>query len=164
VQFGWGSKQRRIQAAETDRTSAIAESIAQDKELTKKLLHAAGVPVPLGRPVEDADDAWAAMQEIGGPVVVKPQDGNQGKGVTVNITSREAGDESLPRRRRIGDDVMVERFLPGHDFRLLVVGNKLVAAARRDPPHVIGDGTHTIASWSTSSTATRAAATATPPR
>ncbi len=89
VQFGWGSRQRRIQAAEIDATSAVAESIAQDKDLTKKLLHAAGVPVPLGRPVDDPDDAWAAAQQIGLPVVVKPQDGNQGKGVTVNIATRE---------------------------------------------------------------------------
>ena len=89
VQFGWGSKQRRIQAAETDRSSAIAESIAQDKELTKKLLHAGGVPVPMGRPVSDADDAWAAAQEVGVPVVVKPLDGNQGKGVSVNLFSKE---------------------------------------------------------------------------
>ena len=89
VQFGWGSRQRRIQAAELDVTSAIAESIAQDKQLTKELLHAAGVPVPTGRPVADYEDACAAMREIGGAVVVKPQDGNQGKGVAVNIDSIE---------------------------------------------------------------------------
>jgi cyanophycin synthetase len=88
VQFGWGSRQRRIQAAEIDATGAIAESIAQDKELTKKLLDAAGVPVPLGRVVSDPDDAWAAAQEIGLPVVIKPKDGNQGKGVTVNAFTR----------------------------------------------------------------------------
>ncbi|WKB54062.1 cyanophycin synthetase [Eleftheria terrae] len=145
VQFGWGSKQRRIQAAEMDRTSAIAESIAQDKELTKKLLLAAGVPVPLGRPVSDADDAWAAAQEIGLPVVVKPRDGNQGKGVTVNIETREHLQRAYEAACEISSDVMVERFIPGHDFRLLVVGDKLVAAARRDPPHVIGDGRRTIA-------------------
>ncbi|GAB3268785.1 cyanophycin synthetase [Chitinimonas naiadis] len=144
VQFGWGSKQRRIQAAEIDSTSAIAESIAQDKELTKKLLFAAGVPVPQGRPVKDADDAWLAAQEIGLPVVVKPQDGNQGKGVTVNITSREHLEIAFKAASEFRDDVMVERYLPGHDFRLLVVGDKLVAAARRDPPHVIGDGVHSV--------------------
>jgi cyanophycin synthetase len=144
VRFGWGSKQRRIQAAEVDATSAIAESIAQDKELTKRLLHAAGVPVPLGRPVRDVDDAWAAALEIGLPVVVKPQDGNQGKGVTVNITTREHLEIAYKAASEFRDDVMVERFLPGHDFRLLVVGDKLVAAARRDPPHVIGDGTHSV--------------------
>jgi cyanophycin synthetase len=123
VQFGWGSKQRRIQAAETDNTSAIAEAIAQDKELSKKLLDAAGVPVPSGRGVTDIEDAWLAMTEIAGAVVVKPKDGNQGKGVTVNISTREQLNS---------------------DFRLLVVGNKLVAAARREPPLVIGDGVQTV--------------------
>ncbi|HWP21022.1 MAG TPA: cyanophycin synthetase [Burkholderiaceae bacterium] len=144
VQFGWGRKQRRIQAAEMDRTSAIAESIAQDKELTKKLLHAAGVPVPLGRPVASLDDAVAAAQEIGWPVVVKPRDGNQGKGVTVNIQSIEHLTIAYRAATAISDEVLVERFIPGYDFRLLVVGDKLVAAARRDPPHVIGDGVHTV--------------------
>ncbi len=144
VQFGWGSKQRRIQAAEIDRTGAIAETIAQDKQLTKHLLEAAGVPVPQGRPVIDAEDAWAAMQEIGSAVVVKPQDGNQGKGVTVNVTSREQLDAAFATAAEYGSTVMVERFVPGHDFRLLVVGNRLVAAARRDPPHVIGDGVHSV--------------------
>ena len=144
VQFGWGSRQRRIQAAELDRTSAIAEAIAQDKELTKKMLAAAGVPVPLGRPVADAADAWAAAQEIGLPVVVKPKDGNQGKGVTVNVATEEHMHTAYATAREYRDEVMVERYLPGNDFRLLVVGNKLVAAARRDPPHVIGDGERTV--------------------
>jgi len=144
VMFGWGSRQRRIQAAEMDSTSAIAESIAQDKELTKKLLHAAGVPVPNGRTVSDADDAWAAALEIGLPVVVKPKDGNQGKGVTVNVMTKEHLTSAYHAAREFRDDIMVERFLPGNDFRLLVIGNKLVAAARRDPPQVVGDGTHSV--------------------
>jgi cyanophycin synthetase len=143
VQFGWGSRQRRIQAAELDSTSAVAESIAQDKDLTKKLLRAAGVPVPLGRPVADADDAWAAALEFGLPVVLKPQDGNQGKGVTVNITTRDHIDIAYRAAAEHGE-VMVEKFLPGSDFRLLVVGDKLVAAARREPPQVVGDGLHTV--------------------
>jgi cyanophycin synthetase len=143
VQFGWGAKQRRIQAAEVDSTSGVAESIAQDKELTKQLLNAAGVPVPLGRPVSDLEDGWAAALEIGLPVVTKPQDGNQGKGVTVNITSREQFDAAFASAAHYGE-VMVEKFLPGFDFRLLVVGDKLVAAARRDPPQVIGDGASTV--------------------
>jgi cyanophycin synthetase len=143
VQFGWGSKQRRIQAAEIDSTSAIAESIAQDKDLTKSLLHAAGVPVPLGRPATSPEQAWAIAQDIGLPVVVKPQDGNQGKGVTVNITEREAFDNAYKTAERYGT-VMVEKYLPGHDYRLLVVGDKLVAAARREPPLVVGDGKHTV--------------------
>ncbi len=144
VMFGWGSRQRRIQAAEIDATGAIAETIAQDKELTKRLLDAAGVPVPLGRVVLDADDAWAAAQEIGLPVVIKPKDGNQGKGVTVNITTKEQITAGFNSASEFRDDILVERYLPGHDYRLLVIGNKLVAAARRDPPIVVGDGVHTV--------------------
>ena len=144
VQFGWGSKQKRIQAAETSFTSAIAESIAQDKELTKKLLHAAGVAVPIGRPVDDEDDAWKAAQEIGLPVVVKPQDGNQGKGISVNLTSEDQVRKAYQVAVSFFDDIMVEKYLPGHDWRVLVIGDKLIAAARRDPPLVIGDGKHTV--------------------
>ncbi len=144
VQFGWGSKQRRIQAAETDNTSAIGEAIAQDKELTKRLLDAAGVPVPEGREVTDIEDAWLAMTEIAGPVVVKPKDGNQGKGVTVNINSREQLNIAYAAAAEISEEVLIERFIPGSDFRFLVVGNKLVAAARREPPLVIGDGVQSV--------------------
>jgi cyanophycin synthetase len=143
VQFGWGARQRRIWAAEVDSTGAVAESIAQDKDLTKRLLAAAGVPVPRGRPVGDVEDGWTVALELGLPVVVKPQDGNQGKGVTVNIASREHFEIAYRAAAEIGT-VMVEQFLPGHDFRLLVVGDRLVAAARRDPPSVIGDGVHTV--------------------
>lgn len=144
VQFGWGSRQRRIQAAETDTTCAISEAIAQDKDLTKTLLEAAGVPVPLGRIVTDAEAGWAAACEIGLPVVVKPRDGNQGKGVTVNILTREHFMAVYGAAAAISEAVLVERFIPGHDYRLLVVGNRLVAAARREPPHVIGDAVHTV--------------------
>jgi cyanophycin synthetase len=144
IMFGWGSRQRRIQAAEMDVTSAIAEAIAQDKQLTKKLLAAAGVPVPAGRTVNTPEDAWTAAGEIGLPVVLKPLDGNQGKGVTVNITSHEQLLAAFAAATQFGDDVLVERYLPGNDFRLLVVGDKLVAAARRDPPAVVGDGVHSV--------------------
>jgi cyanophycin synthetase len=144
VTFGWGSRQRKIQAAEMDGTSAIAEAIAQDKDLTKRLLDGAGVPVPLGRVVTDPDDAWAAACAIGLPVVIKPKDGNQGKGVTVNITTREHLTAAFHTAAEFRDDIMVERYLPGNDFRLLVVGDKLVAAARRDPPSVTGDGHSTV--------------------
>lgn len=144
VQFGWGSKQRRIQAAETDRTSAISESIAQDKDLTKMLLDAAGVPVPMGRSVTTAEEAWAAAEELGGPVVVKPRDGSQGRGVAVNIETRERVIQAFEAAEEISSEVIVERYIPGHDFRLLVVGGALVAASRRDPPQVTGDGQQTI--------------------
>ncbi|MDR1275645.1 MAG: cyanophycin synthetase [Candidatus Accumulibacter sp.] len=145
VQFGWGGRQRRIQAAETDLTSAVAESIAQDKKLTKELLQAACVPTPHGRLVEDAEDAWAAAREIGMPVVVKPQDGNQGKGVTTNLTTREQIATAYAAARKISRHILVERYIFGQDYRLLVVGDRLVAAARREPPTVIGDDERTVA-------------------
>ncbi len=144
VQFGWGSKQRRIQASESDLTSAVAESIVQDKELTKTLLHAAGIPVPQGRNVESAEDAWAAACEISAPVVVKPLDSNQGKGVTVNLVDAKQVKAAYMIAAEFSDNVLVERYVPGYDFRMLVVGNQLVAAARRDPPQITGDGVHSI--------------------
>ena len=144
VQFGWGSRQRRIQAAEIDRTSAIAQSIAQDKQLTKQLLKAAGVPVPDGREVKGTEEGWAAACALGLPVVVKPKDGNHGRGVTVNIETKAHFEAAYRAALEAGTVVLVERYIPGHDFRFLVVGDKLIAAARRDPPFVIGDGVHTV--------------------
>ena len=144
VQFGWGAKRRRIQAAEVDASSAIAESIAQDKDLTKRLLADTGVPVPQGRPVDDVEDAWSLMQELGCAVVVKPRDGNQGKGITVDVRTREQLESAMTAALAHGSDVLVERYVTGHDFRLLVVGDTLVAAARRDPPQVCGDGVQTV--------------------
>ncbi|MBX9609967.1 MAG: cyanophycin synthetase [Gammaproteobacteria bacterium] len=144
VQFGWGSRQRRIQAAEMDRTSAIAQSIAQDKQLTKQLLKAAGVPVPDGREVHSVEEAWAAACALGLPVVVKPRDGNHGRGVTVNVETKPHLEAAYRAALEAGTVVIVERYIPGHDYRFLVVGDKLIAAARRDPPFVIGDGVHTV--------------------
>ncbi|MBX3411144.1 MAG: cyanophycin synthetase [Pirellulales bacterium] len=144
VQLGYGTRQRRIVASETDATSAIAESIAQDKELTRNLLASAGVPVPCGWPVDNAEEAWEAAQSIGLPVVVKPQFGNHGRGVATNLKTREEVLSAYAAARQEEETVMVESFAPGCDHRLLVVGGRLVAAARREPAHVIGDGEHTI--------------------
>ncbi len=144
VLLGWGCRQHRILAAETDRTSAIGESIAQDKELTKKLLKSVGVPVPTGRPVNDADEAWAVACEIGLPVVVKPQYGNQGRGVAVNLNTREQVAAAFAAALQEEPSVMVEKFAPGCDYRMLVVGDAVVAAAKREPPQVVGDGFHSI--------------------
>ena len=144
VQLGYGARQRRICAAETDRTSAIAEAIAQDKEMTRTLLKAIGVPVPEGRAVTDREDAWEAAFEIGGAVVVKPQFGNHGRGVTTNLTTREQVLAAYDHARLHGTEIVVERFAPGSDYRLLVVGSKLVAASKRSPAQVRGDGTRTV--------------------
>ncbi|MFN7706687.1 MAG: cyanophycin synthetase, partial [bacterium] len=143
VQLGQGFKQRRICTAEADSTSAIAETIAQDKQLTRTLLASIGVPVPEGRSVANLEEALLAAEEIGGLVVVKPQYGNHGRGVTTKIQDREAVTAAYRAARDHGDWVVVESYSPGDDYRMLVVGNRLVAAARREPAHVIGDGRST---------------------
>jgi len=145
VMLGYGARQRRIIASETDGASAIAEAIAQDKELTRELLRAVGVPVPEGRSVADAEDAWAAAQELGGAVVVKPQFGNQGRGVATNLTTREQVLAAHAAARDESAHIIVEQFAPGADHRLLVVGGEVVAASRREPAHVVGDGIATVA-------------------
>jgi cyanophycin synthetase len=144
VRLGQGARQRRILAAETERTGAVAETIAQDKELTRTLLAESGIPVPEGRPVADAADAWAVAEEIGAPVVVKPRYGNQGRGVSVNLVTREEVERAWALAREQDSSIVVERFVTGGDYRVLVVGGKMVAAARRHPPIVVGDGAATV--------------------
>jgi cyanophycin synthetase len=144
VQLGYGIRQRRIWTAETDRTRAIAESISSDKDLTKSLLRSCGVPVPEGRAVGSAEDAWEAATEIGVPVVVKPSDGNHGRGVSTNLTTREDIEAAYRLAVEEGSEVLVERFVPGNEHRLLVVGGRLVAAARGEIASVVGDGKATI--------------------
>jgi cyanophycin synthetase len=145
VQLGHGVSQRRILTAETDRTSAIAEAIAQDKQLTRSLLQAVGVPVPEGRPVQDAEDAWQAADEIGGPVVVKPRYSKNGRGVSLNLSTREQVLHAYAAAREVASEIMVERFLPGMDYRVLVIGDRVAAAALCEPALVVGDGRSTIA-------------------
>jgi cyanophycin synthetase len=144
VQLGQGIRQRRIWTAETDRTSAIAESIAQDKELTKTLLRAGGIPVPEGRIVNDAADAWEAAMDTGLPVVVKPRDGNHGRGVITNLTTRPQVEAAFHVAQKEGTGVIVEKFAPGNEHRLFVVGNRMIAAARGDVAQIEGDGARTV--------------------
>lgn len=145
VQLGQGKKQHRTWTAETDRTGAIAGWIAQDKELTKSLLRGAGVPVPRGRPVEDADDAWAAAQTLGLPVVVKPRDANHGRGVFTGLRTEAQVKRAHALALVEGSGVLVETFAAGAEHRLLVVGDKVVAAVRGDAAYVVGDGQRTVA-------------------
>ena len=144
VQLGYGSKQRRIWTAETDRTSAIAETISRDKDLTKSLLASAGVPTPEGRTVSSPDDAWEAAQDIGLPVVVKPIDGNHGRGVFINLYTQQEIEAAYAVAINEGSEVLVERHIIGDEHRLLVVGNKVVAAAKGETVWVTGDGKHTV--------------------
>ena len=145
VQLGQGAAQRRIWTAETDRTSAIAEGISRDKDLTKQLLAAAGVPVPEGRTVESAEAAWDAAEDIGLPVVVKPSDGNHARGVSLNLKTREEVMQAFVAAEAEGSEVIVESFIPGQEHRLLVVGGKVAAATRGEIIRVGGDGKSTIA-------------------
>jgi cyanophycin synthetase len=146
VQLGYGINQRRIWTAETDQTSAIAEEIASDKDLTKSLLKACGVPVPEGELVKSAEQAWEAAQEIGLPVVLKPYDGNHGRGVSLNLRTQSdvEGAYALAYRKGGGSSVIVEKYIPGNEHRLLVVGKKVVAAACGETLWVVGDGVSTI--------------------
>jgi cyanophycin synthetase len=144
VQLGYGKAQRRIWTAETDATSAVAESIAQDKELTRRLLAAAGVAVPTGRTVSDAGDAWLAAQELAEPVVVKPVDGNHGRAVSIRLDTEAAIREAYELAAKEGSGVIVERFIPGTQHRVLVVGDQAVASVSGEADVLQGDGTSSI--------------------
>jgi cyanophycin synthetase len=144
VQLGYGARQHRVWTAETDRTSAIAEGVSRDKDLTKRLLQACGVPVPEGRIVESPEDAWEAAEDIGLPVVVKPTDGNHGRGVSTELMTCAEVEAAFKLADAEGSDVLVERFVRGNEHRLLVVGGRLAAAAKGESVSVVGDGTSTV--------------------
>ena len=144
LQLGYGVNQRRIWTAETDRTGAIAETISRDKALTKSLLEACGIPVPNGQAVDSVQQAWEAAQDIGFPVVVKPSDGNHGRGVFTNLSTQQEIEQAYRVAVEEGSGVLVEKFILGQEHRLLVVGGKLVAAAKGEYAQVTGDGIHTI--------------------
>ena len=146
VQLGQGKYQQRIRATMTSQTSALAVDIASDKKMTNQLLGSAGLPVPKSEVVRNEDDAVAAAGRIGFPVVTKPLDGNHGRGVGLDIrTDRavRAGFKRAVKESRNGR-VVVESFVTGSDYRVLVIGGRMVAIAQRVPAHVIGDGTHTV--------------------
>jgi cyanophycin synthetase len=140
VQLGYGAAQRRIWTAETDLTSAIAEGISRDKDLTKSLLKSCGVPVPEGEVVTTVEAAWDAAEDIGLPVVVKPTDGNHGRGVSLDLKSKEDVEAAFKLAEQHGSEVLVERHVRGDEHRILVVGGKVVAAARGESAWVTGDG------------------------
>ncbi len=144
VQLGYGARSRRIWTAETDRTSAIGEGIASDKDLTKRLLGFAGVPNPGGRMVDSPADAWDAAEDIGLPVVVKPYDANHGRGVFTDLNTREEVERAYLAAREEGSGVMVERFIRGNAHRLLVVGGRMAAATMGKTLTVTGDGKSTV--------------------
>ena len=145
VQLGHGKYQQRIQATITGRTPHIAVELASDKEETNKILASLGLPVPQQELVQSETQAVRAARRIGFPVVTKPYNGNHGRGISIRLTTEEEVAHGFNVAREHSRSVVVESFLEGDDHRLLVVNGELVAATRRTPGHVVGDGEHTVA-------------------
>jgi cyanophycin synthetase len=146
IQLGHGKHQQRIRASITGRTSLVAADLAGDKAMTKQLLDESGVPVPRGAVVRDAEAAVRAARRLRYPLVVKPLDGNHGRGVTIGVENEEQlrfGFREAQEQSKRGD-VVVEQYYPGNDHRILVVGGRMVAVAERIPAQVVGDGISTI--------------------
>ncbi len=144
VQLGYGVNQMRFQATITCKTSSIAVDMACNKELTKKMLDMASIPVASGSICVDEEDLAKTIEKIGYPIVLKPLDGNHGKGASINVTNWEDAVSGLAFAKEYSNRIIVEKFITGFDFRILVIDNKLVAAAKRVPAHVVGDGKNTI--------------------
>lgn len=140
VQLGYGINQQRFQATITGNTSSIAVDIACNKELTKKMLEEAAIPVPFGGLVQDEEQLKEVIGNIGYPIVLKPLDGNHGRGQSINVNDWETARIGLLHAQKVSRKVIVETFVTGYDFRVLVINHKMVAAARRVPAHIIGDG------------------------
>jgi len=140
IQLGYGAHQMRFQATTTCKTNVLAVDLASNKQRTKQMLSAAAIPVPQGGVCTDEDSLKSIIKDIGFPVVIKPLDGNQGKGATINVTSWESALTALAFAQNYSRKVMVEKFVEGFDFRVLVIDNKFVAAAKRIPAHVTGNG------------------------
>jgi cyanophycin synthetase len=144
VQLGYGINQMRFQATITCKTSSIAVDIACNKEQTKRMLDLASIPVANGGICVDEEDLTDVIKKIGYPIVIKPLDGNHGKGASINVKKWEDAVEGLAYAKKYSHRVIVEKFITGFDFRVLVIDNKLVAAAKREPAHIKGDGIQTI--------------------
>jgi cyanophycin synthetase len=144
LQLGHGANQKRIRRSETTLTTALAKALSSEKELTCALLRSAGLPVPAGSVVANAEEAWSKAEELGLPVVVKPKDSCQSRGVFLGLRSRTEVLVAFEQARAEGSAVLVEKFVPGVEHRLLVVGNRVAAACRGDPAQVVGDGVHAI--------------------
>jgi cyanophycin synthetase len=144
VQLGYGVNSRVIQAAMTEQTSAIALDLASDKDATKNILERFSIPAPRGIIVENADEAIEALKEIGAPVVVKPLNGSQGRGVSLNLTTNEEVKSAFAIAREFCELILVEEQFEGRNYRVVVVGGKAIAASERAPCYIIGDGARTI--------------------
>ena len=146
IQLGYGKHQQRVQAALTSHSNVLAVELAGNKENTKKILTHLGVPVPLGCTIYTFRELAEKIECLGGyPIVIKPLDGNHGRGITIDIQSWEQAEIAYDRAREVSTGVIVEHFYQGRDHRILVVNGRVVAVAERVPAHVVGDGIETIA-------------------
>jgi cyanophycin synthetase len=144
VKLGYGKNQIRFRATMTDRTSSIAVDLASNKEETKRLLQDAAIPVAKGTCISKIEYLEDAVKSIGFPLVFKPLDGNHGKGASINVKTMEEAHEAYDHAKKYSRKIIIEKFVTGFDFRILVINNKFIAAALREPAHVIGDGVSTI--------------------
>lgn len=145
IQLGYGVHQKRIQATLTGNTGILGVELASDKEGTKRVLRDGGIPVPRGTVIYYLDELEQAIEDVGGfPIVIKPLDGNHGRGITINIGTWELAEDAYDAAKEVSKGVIVERFYTGRDHRVLVVNGKVVAVAERVPAHVVGDGKSTI--------------------
>ncbi|MGY3055033.1 cyanophycin synthetase [Pedobacter sp. UYEF25] len=144
VQLGYGKNQVRFRATMTEKTSSIAVDLAGDKDETKRLLTESAIPVADGVTLSNSEELENAVQKLGFPLVFKPLDGNHGKGATINVKTMEGAFAAFEYAKTYSRRVIIEKFIAGFDFRVLVIDNKMVAAAQRDPAHVNGNGIHTI--------------------
>lgn len=146
IQLGYGVNQKRMQATMTSKTGILGVELACDKEATKRILAAAGAPVPRGTVINFLDDLEEAIEYVGGyPIVIKPLDGNHGRGITIDIRNWDEAEAAYDAARQVSRSIIVERYYVGRDHRVLVVDGKVVAVAERVPAHVVGDGRSTIA-------------------
>jgi cyanophycin synthetase len=144
VQLGYGVNQVRFRATMTDKTSSIAVDLAGNKDETKRILQEQAIPVAKGLTISTDEDLEIALDKIGFPLVFKPLNGNHGKGATINVKTREEAVAAFAYAQKYSHRVIVERFITGHDFRVLVIDNRMVAAAQRVPAHIVGDGVNTV--------------------
>ncbi len=144
IQLGYGKNQVRFRATMTDKTSSIAVDLASNKDETKRLLKDAAIPVATGVCISNPDDLEYSVKQLGFPLVFKPLDGNHGKGASINVKTLEEAREAFDHAKKYSRKIIIEKFITGYDFRVLVINNRFIAAALREPAHVIGDGALTI--------------------
>ncbi len=144
VQLGYGKNQVRFRATMTDRTSSIAVDLASNKDETKRMLKEAAIPVAAGMTIIHEEEIKDVIDKVGFPLVFKPLDGNHGKGASINVKTEAAAIEAYHHAKKYSRKIIVEKFITGYDFRVLVINHRFIAAALREPAHVVGDGKSNI--------------------